>query len=91
MECPPGGVDCQDSDTVTGNLAASPATTSACGQVAVQQQHLNQLTGTCGVTMGAPRSGFRVRYTLATKLVNELVEAADERQLAKTIARSTGR
>lgn len=27
------------------------------------------------------------RYTLATKLVNELVEAADEKQLNKTIAR----
>ena len=32
-------------------------------------------------------AGFRVRYTLATKLVNELVEAADEKMLAKTIAR----
>ena len=31
--------------------------------------------------------GYRVRYTLATKLVNELVEAADEKQLTKTIAR----
>ena len=31
--------------------------------------------------------GHRVRYTLATKLVNELVEAADEKVLAKTIAR----
>ncbi|EDX20257.1 IS sequence [Streptomyces sp. Mg1] len=31
--------------------------------------------------------GHRVRYTLATKLVNELVEAADEKQLTKTIAR----
>jgi DNA replication protein DnaC len=31
--------------------------------------------------------GYRVRYTLATKLVNELVEAADERLLTKTIAR----
>lgn len=30
--------------------------------------------------------GYRVRYTLATKLVNELVEAADEKQLNKTIA-----
>jgi DNA replication protein DnaC len=28
-----------------------------------------------------------VKYTLATKLVNELVEAADEKQLTKTIAR----
>jgi len=32
-------------------------------------------------------AGYRVRYTLATKLVNELVEAADEKVLTKTIAR----
>jgi transposase len=31
--------------------------------------------------------GHRVRHTLASKLVNELVEAADERQLSKLIAR----
>src|SRR4051794_37602478 len=31
--------------------------------------------------------GFRVKYTLATKLVNELVEAADDMVLNKTIAR----
>ncbi len=31
--------------------------------------------------------GFRVRYTLATKLVNELAEAADDKVLTKTIAR----
>ena len=31
--------------------------------------------------------GHRVKYTLATKLVNELVEAADEMMLSKTIAR----
>ena len=35
----------------------------------------------------AAMAGYRVRYTLATKLVNELVEAADDKQLAKTIAR----
>lgn len=35
----------------------------------------------------AAMKGHRVRYTLATKLVNELVEAADETQLTKTIAR----
>ncbi len=35
----------------------------------------------------AAEAGYRVKYTLATKLVNELVEAADDRQLAKTIAR----
>ena len=35
----------------------------------------------------AAEQEFRVKYTLATKLVNELVEAADEKILAKTIAR----
>ncbi|MGP4019242.1 ATP-binding protein [Saccharopolyspora sp. 5N708] len=35
----------------------------------------------------AAMAGFRVRYTLAAKLVNELVEAADEKVLTKTIAR----
>ena len=35
----------------------------------------------------AAMAGFRVRYILASKLVNELVEAADDRQLTKTIAR----
>ncbi|MEO3810796.1 IS21-like element helper ATPase IstB [Sphaerisporangium sp. B11E5] len=35
----------------------------------------------------AAMKGHRVRYTLATKLVNELVEAADDKQLTKTIAR----
>jgi DNA replication protein DnaC len=35
----------------------------------------------------AAMKGHRVRYVLATKLVNELVEAADDRQLTKTIAR----
>jgi DNA replication protein DnaC len=34
----------------------------------------------------AAMAGFRVKYVLATKLVNELVEAADDKQLAKTIA-----
>jgi DNA replication protein DnaC len=35
----------------------------------------------------AAMAGFRVKYTLATKLVNELVEAADDKVLVKTIAR----
>lgn len=35
----------------------------------------------------AAMQGYRVKYTLATKLVNELVEAADDKQLTKTIAR----
>ncbi|OAH14323.1 transposase [Streptomyces jeddahensis] len=33
-------------------------------------------------------AGFRVKYVLATRLVNELVEAADEKLLTKTTARS---
>jgi DNA replication protein DnaC len=35
----------------------------------------------------AAEAGYRVRYTLASKLVNELVEAADDKQLTKLIAR----
>jgi DNA replication protein DnaC len=35
----------------------------------------------------AAMAGFRVRYTLASKLANELAEAADDRHLTKTIAR----
>ncbi|MER5776783.1 IS21-like element helper ATPase IstB [Streptomyces sp. NPDC002039] len=35
----------------------------------------------------AAMAGYRVKYVPATKLVNELVEAADEKQLTKTIAR----
>jgi len=40
-----------------------------------------------GLATAAAEKGFRVKYTLATRLVNELVEAADEKVLAKTIAR----
>jgi DNA replication protein DnaC len=40
-----------------------------------------------GLGIAAAEAGYRVRYTLASKLVNELVEAADDRQLSKTIAR----
>ena len=35
----------------------------------------------------AAEPGYRVRYTLASRLVNELVEAADERQLSKLVDR----
>lgn len=34
--------------------------------------------------------GYRVRCTLATKLVDELVEAADEKQFNRTIVRYGG-
>ncbi|MGH3750354.1 MAG: IS21-like element helper ATPase IstB, partial [Micromonosporaceae bacterium] len=40
-----------------------------------------------GLGAAAAMAGFRVRYVMAAKLVNELVEAADEKQLTKTIAR----
>ncbi|MEU0384674.1 hypothetical protein ABZ251_09685 [Streptomyces chartreusis] len=36
-------------------------------------------------------AGFRVRYTLATKLVSELVEAADEKVLSKTASTRAAR
>lgn len=40
-----------------------------------------------GLGSAAAMAGYRVRYTPAAKLVNELVEAADEKMLSKTIAR----
>lgn len=40
-----------------------------------------------GLGTAAAETGYRVKYALATRLVNELVEAADEKVLARTIAR----
>ncbi len=40
-----------------------------------------------GLGTAAAEAGHRVRYTLASKLVNERGEAADERQLSRTISR----
>jgi DNA replication protein DnaC len=40
-----------------------------------------------GLGIAAAEAGYRVRYTLASKLVNELAEAADDKQLSRTIAR----
>jgi DNA replication protein DnaC len=40
-----------------------------------------------GLGTAAAEAGHRVRYTLASELVNELVEAADDKQLSKMIAR----
>ena len=37
-----------------------------------------------GLGTAAAETGLRVRYALATRLVNELVEAADEKNLART-------
>src|SRR5690348_12852176 len=42
----------------------------------------------CGDATGAAAwAGYRVRYALATTLINELIEATNDRQLPKTIAR----
>jgi DNA replication protein DnaC len=35
----------------------------------------------------AAENGYRVKYTLASKLVNELAEAAGDRELSRTVAR----
>jgi IstB-like ATP binding protein len=58
-------------------LLQSVATTSGTGK-----SHLLIALGT-----EAAMAGYRVKYTLASKLVNELVEAADDKQLTKTINR----
>jgi hypothetical protein len=41
----------------------------------------------CKRASAAAEKGYRVKYTLATRLVNELVEAENDNALAKTIAR----
>jgi DNA replication protein DnaC len=40
-----------------------------------------------GLGTAVAEHGYRIRYTTAAALVNELVEAADDRRLSKTIAR----
>src|SRR6266545_3366768 len=40
-----------------------------------------------GLGTAAAEAGYRVRYTTAAALVNELVEAADDKHLSKTIVR----
>ena len=79
------------------NPAVSPAVISqlsTCGWVKAGQPLC--LIGDSGtgkthllIALGtvAAEAGCRVRYTLASKLVNELAEAADDRQLSKLIAR----
>lgn len=52
------------------------------GDSGTSKSHLLIALGTA-----AAERGCRVKYTLATRLVNELVEAADEKILARTIAR----
>lgn len=50
------------------------------GDSRTAKSHL--LIGPC---TAAAEQGFRVRYTTATRLVNELAEAADNIQIARTI------
>ena len=79
------------------NTAINPATINtlaACGWISKGQSLCligDSGTGKSHLLIGlgtaAAEQGHRVRYVLAAKLVNELVEAADERQLSRTIAR----
>ena len=79
------------------NTAINPATINTlagCGWISkAQSLCLIGDSGTgkshllIGLGTAAAQQGHRVRYVLAAKLVNELVEAADERQLSRTITR----
>ena len=79
------------------NTAINPATINTlagCGWVSKGQSLCligDSGTGKSHLLIGlgtaAAQAGHKVRYVLAAKLVNELVDAADERQLSRTIAR----
>jgi len=79
------------------NTAINPATINSlagCGWVSKGQSLCligDSGTGKSHLLIGlgtaAAQAGHKVRYVLTAKLVNELVEAADERQLSRTIAR----
>jgi len=81
----------------TANPAINPAAIHQLATCAwVREGHPLCLIGDSGtgkshllIALGtvAAETGYRVRYALASKLVNELVEAADDKQLSKTIAR----
>ncbi|HUY49509.1 MAG TPA: ATP-binding protein, partial [Streptosporangiaceae bacterium] len=83
-----------DFDANPGIVPAVVATLATCdwvrkgqplcliGDSGTGKSHLLIALGTA-----AAMAGFRVRYTLASKLANELAEAADDKQLTKTIAR----
>ncbi len=81
----------------TANPAINPATINTlagCGWVTKGQSLCligDSGTGKTHLLIGlgtaAAHAGHKVRYVLTAKLVNELVEAADERQLSRTIAR----
>ena len=69
-------------DLATGDWIRTGDPLCLIGDSGTGKSHLLIALGTA-----AAEHGYRVRYILATKLVNELVEAADDKQLAKTIAR----
>ena len=74
-----------DAFDYTFNPQVNPAvvhTLAGAGWVAAGKTHL-----LIGLGIAAAEAGHRVRYVHAARLVNELVEAADERQLTRTIAR----
>jgi DNA replication protein DnaC len=65
-----------------GSWIATGAPLCLIGDSGTGKTHLLIALGTA-----AAEAGHRVRYVLASRLVNELAEAATEHQLAKTIAR----
>ena len=61
---------------------ACGASESGCGDSGTGKSHL-----LIGLGTAAAENGYRVRYVTAAALVNELVEAADDKTLSRTIAR----
>jgi DNA replication protein DnaC len=66
----------------TGGWVAARQPLCLIGDSGTGKSHLLIALGTA-----AAEAGHRVRYVTAAALVNELVEAADDRQLSRTIAR----
>jgi DNA replication protein DnaC len=66
----------------TGDWVSAGQPLCLIGDSGTGKTHLITALGTA-----AAEAGHRVRYVTAAALVNELVEAADDRQLSKTIAR----
>lgn len=66
----------------TGNWVGAGAPLCLIGDSGTGKTHL-----LIGLGTAAAEAGYRVRYVLASRLVNELAEAADDRQLTKVIAR----
>jgi DNA replication protein DnaC len=66
----------------TGGWVAAGAPLCLIGDSGTGKSHL-----LIGLGTAAAEAGHRVRYVLASRLVNELAEADNDRQLTKTIAR----